>query len=112
LQGKIINRRKEKFLECYLADTYDITKEMPIKIRELIIEQHYKSTIQISDLGFRLDNVGYKKRADYDSALEKFEQFQKIHDRYEKELKIFTKNIKLTDKEIIDIKDFVLGLYD
>ena len=105
------NSRNEKFIEKYITDMYEIDEERASKIRELVIEQYYESTIQMSDLGFRLDRGGCKSRADWDRTLEKYREFEKIHDGYEKRLRMLTENEELTDDEIFNIKEFVLDFF-
>lgn len=104
-----IDRRREKSIENFISDKYDLDEDMSKKIRKLIIDQYYKSTVQMSDLGFNLDRGGYKNKANYDKDLEKFQISQRIHDEYEKELKMLTEKERLTDDEISNIKEFVLG---
>lgn len=55
-------------MDEYIMSRLDLEKEVFIKLKELIVEQYYKSSIQMGDLGFRLDKMGYKTIERYNKA--------------------------------------------
>lgn len=66
----------------------------------------------MSNIGFKLDRAGYRTQAQYDKALYRFNQLEKMYDEYQSGLEAIAEKEGLSNKKLCDIQDYFLDLID